>query len=126
MGEEEVAYICPKCGAEFDPSLFQFGIPFRCECGEIVRPEHVRAATEEARRREEEKKEEEAYRMLQRRADRIAFLIVATDYPRVDIEIETRNLRRLCDRLFPGKGELFRMVYEARFRRLWQQFREGA
>jgi hypothetical protein len=68
-------------------------------------------------------REEDAYRELQRAADRISFLIVATDYPRIDVEIERRNLRDLCRRLFPDKLGLFEIIYEARFRRLWDQFR---
>jgi len=68
-------------------------------------------------------REEAAYRELQRAADRVSFLIVATDYPRIDVEIERRNLRELCRRLFPDKLDLFEIIYEARFRRLWDQFR---
>jgi hypothetical protein len=106
---------CPRCDAEYDVALFQFGIAFRCACGELVRAEHVRDETLT--------REEAAYRELQRAADRVAFLIVATDYPEIDIGIERRNLRELCRRLFPEKLDLFEMIYEARFRRLWEQFR---
>ncbi len=60
---------------------------------------------------------------LQRRADRIAFLIVASDYPDVDIEIEIRKLRRWCQEHLPERAELFELVYISRFRRLRQQFR---
>ncbi len=61
---------------------------------------------------------------FQRKADRIAFLIVASDYERVDVEIEKAELREECARLFPGKLDLYDMIYESRFRRLWEQFRE--
>lgn len=118
-----MSYRCPRCGVEYDPTLFQFGIPFRCDCGTLVRPEHIQALTEETRRQEEVRREESIYREFQRAADRIAFLIVASDYPRIDIDIERRNLRRLCQRLYPDRAELFEMVYEARFTRLWNQFR---
>lgn len=128
-----MSFRCPKCGAEYDASLFQFGVAVRCDCGEIVRPEHVRPVSddvarregdsEEARRRAAMRDEEAAYGKLQRAADRIAFLIVATDYPRIDIEIEQRNLKEVCRRMFPDKLRLFDMIYAARFRRLWEQFR---
>jgi hypothetical protein len=118
-----MSYRCPQCGIEYDATLFQFGIPFRCACGAIVRPEHSQAATEESAKADAARREEEVYREFQRAADRIAFLIVATDYPQVDVEIERRNLRRLCRRIYPDRGELFEMIYEARFRRLWSQFR---
>lgn len=126
-----MAIRCPQCGAEYDVALFQFGIAFRCTCGTLVTGEHVQLAPDtagEASRAvdaEEARREEAAYRELQRAADRISFLIVATDYPRIDVEIERRNLRELCRRLFPEKLGLFELIYEARFRRLWDQFRGG-
>lgn len=70
--------------------------------------------------------QEAGYRRLQREADRICFLIVASDYPAVDIAIEIRKLREYALEEFPGRGRLFRMIYESRFRRLWRQFRPGA
>ena len=62
---------------------------------------------------------------LKRRADRVCFLIVATDYPEVDIEIEKEKVRQTCEELYPDRGWLFEMIYEARFRRLWEQFRQA-
>lgn len=131
-----MAHRCPGCGAEYDAALFQFGIAFRCDCGASVRGEHVVAVTAEARRAEAQRaeaqraearrQEEEIYREFQRAADRISFLIVVGDYPAVDIEIERRNLRRLCRQVYPHRLDLYEMVYEARFRRLWEQFRGGA
>ncbi|MFO8006829.1 MAG: hypothetical protein R6V05_03745 [Candidatus Brocadiia bacterium] len=70
--------------------------------------------------------QERRYRELQRRADRISSLIVASDYPAVDVAIEIRRLREFAQAHFPGSKRLFRMVYESRFRRLWEQFRGGA
>jgi hypothetical protein len=64
-------------------------------------------------------------RELQRAADRVSFLIVASDYPLIDITIERANLRRMALDLFPGKEDLYEMVYEARFDRLIEQFREA-
>ncbi len=142
-----MSYRCRRCGAEFDASLFEFGITFRCDCGEIVGPGHTldlgapeaadadtpafsRSGDDTGLLRalesglEEAIEHEEAdYRQLQRAADRISFLIVASDYPEIDLLIERRNLRRLCGRLFPDRMGLFDHVYEARFRRLWEQFR---
>jgi hypothetical protein len=63
---------------------------------------------------------------MQRRADRICSLIVASDYPAVDIAIEARALKEFAGRHFPGRMELFRLIYESRFRRLWEQFRVGS
>ena len=60
---------------------------------------------------------------LKRRADRICFLIVASDYPDVDIDIEIRNLRKWCERRLPERRDLFEIIYVNRFRRLREQFR---
>ena len=68
--------------------------------------------------------ENEKLAAFQRKADRIAFLIVASDYERVDVEIEKAELREECARLFPDKLELYDMIYESRFQRLWEQFRD--
>jgi hypothetical protein len=68
---------------------------------------------------------EQVYRRFQRRADRLCFLIVATDCSERDITIERLHLRTEAARLFPEKYHLYDMIYESRFRRLWQQFRES-
>ena len=61
--------------------------------------------------------------VLQRAADRICVLILSTDLPEVDILIERKKLRERCEDLFPDRGELYDMIYESRFDRLWEQFR---
>ncbi|MFW6189945.1 MAG: hypothetical protein ACOC7T_05880 [Planctomycetota bacterium] len=70
-----------------------------------------------------EAREAEAYDELRRRADRICSLIVASDYPAIDVVIQIRRLREFVSREFPARVDLFEKVYESRFRRLWQQFR---
>ena len=66
----------------------------------------------------------EKIELLKRRAERICTLILSTDLPEVDILIERQKLRELCEELFPGQEELFEMIYESRFDRLWEQFRD--
>lgn len=66
---------------------------------------------------------EQAYRRFQRSVDRLCFLIVSTDYPERDINIERLHLRTEAARLFPEKFHLYDMIYDSRFRRLWEQFR---
>ena len=60
---------------------------------------------------------------LQRKADRICSLIVASGYPDVDIDIEIERLRAWCADNLPERTELFEVVYANRFRRLREQFR---
>ena len=65
----------------------------------------------------------EAMRELQRMADRVCVLILSSDLPTVDIEIEKAKVRERCLELCPDRGQLYEMVYESRFQRLWGQFR---
>ena len=67
--------------------------------------------------------EDEQVRALQRQADRICELIVSGDVPQIDIEIQQAALREAVARTFPDKQALYQLLYESRFRRLWQQFR---
>ena len=141
--------LCSKCGEAFDPSLFTFGIPFRCECGELVDTAHrITANTQSQSRggvvlhvqttknpnpefRERLKRvarhalmvEEHKIEEMRVAADHVSFLIVSTDYPVVDIEAEKRKARHRCEELFPDRVYLFDMIYGSRFRRLWEQFR---
>jgi hypothetical protein len=61
--------------------------------------------------------------VLQRKADRLSSLIVASDYPDVDIDVEIAALRRWCRTHLPDRLELFELVYVSRFTRLREQFR---
>lgn len=64
-------------------------------------------------------------RELQRMADRVCHLILFTDYPEIDIIIEQGKVREKCEALFPDRMDLYEMIYESRFDRLWAQFRKG-
>jgi len=119
--ENAMAIVCPKCHRQFDVTLFQFGKPVRCECGHLVDPLDWWLGPDPADLR----KEEEKLAQLRRAADRICFHILSTDYEAVDIKIQISEARKLCESLFPGKGELFDLIYGSRFRRLWSQFRGG-
>jgi hypothetical protein len=61
---------------------------------------------------------------LQCMADRVCVLILSSDLPAIDIEIEKNQVRERCLELYPDQEELYEMVYESRFQRLWDQFRE--
>ena len=67
--------------------------------------------------------EDDAIRAIQSQADRICDMIVSQDATSLDIEIQQTTLREMVARLFPDKDALYHLVYELRFRRLWQQFR---
>lgn len=69
--------------------------------------------------------EDETIRALQRQADRICEMIVSGEAPHIDIEIQQAALREAVARRFPDQQALYQMIYDSRFRRLWQQFRHG-
>jgi nucleoside-triphosphatase len=69
--------------------------------------------------------EDELIRILQQQADRICEMIVASDVAEIDIEIQQAKLRDMVARMFPDKVPLYQLLYESRFRRLWQQFRQS-
>jgi hypothetical protein len=65
----------------------------------------------------------QAMQEFQRMADRVCVLILSSDLPAVGIEIQKAKIREPCLELYPDRGQLYEMVYESRFQRLWDQFR---
>lgn len=55
----------------------------------------------------------------------VSLLILDPEVPEVDISIARRAAREEALLLFPGKAELWEMIYESRFNRLMAQFRSG-
>ncbi len=71
-----------------------------------------------------EQRKRERMRELQRMADHVCSLILISDYPEIDIVIEKSNVRERCEKLYPERMDLNEMIYESRFNRLWEQFRD--
>ena len=124
---------CPKCRKEYDVKLFKPGKKIVCGCGyevnkiyedilkeldKVVKDYYAKSKDEEA------DSEEEKLDIIERESEKIAFFILSTDYQKIDIEIEKRKLKDLIKRYFPDKLHLYHLIYEPRFKRLWQQFRE--
>jgi len=61
---------------------------------------------------------------LKRESDRIVNLILHSDLPWVDIAIEIEKLRDRCAQIDPSHLDLFEQVYDSRFKRIWEQWRE--
>lgn len=115
-----MAIQCPHCKRQYDVTLFQFGRVIVCDCGEIVDAAQAQEeSTPEFLRQERANAEE-----LQRMANEVCFLILSSDFPRIDVEIAKAEVKDRCRELFPDKMALYEMVYESRFKRLWEQFRE--
>jgi nucleoside-triphosphatase len=67
--------------------------------------------------------EDNAIRALETQANRICELITSGDSSAIDIEIKQQALQESVKRAFPHNQMFYELVYENRFRRLWQQFR---
>ncbi len=111
---------CGGCGKSYARIFVESGATPVCRCGAAL---SLEGEPPQFVDREAVVREENSISELARAADRLAFLIVATDCPQIDVDIERASLRRRCRALFPDKMELYEMVYESRFARLWEQFR---
>jgi hypothetical protein len=68
--------------------------------------------------------DEERALEIQKLADEVSLRILNEEYSRVDVEIAKARLREKCLEYFPERMYLYDMLYESRFQRLWEQFRE--
>ena len=73
----------------------------------------------------ESREEIEKAKEVQQDAQWICRMILNPECPEVDIEIAKETLRQKVAELFPDKMETYRMIYEARFKRLWDQRRSS-
>ena len=114
---------CPKCGTEHDVVEFERGRSIVCRCGQKLDLLLMETIQDFVRFFENEEEREKA-RPIQLEAERICRLILNESSEDVDIEIAINNLRNKVQQLFPDRMETYKMIYEARFRRLWDQFRK--
>lgn len=111
---------CGNCGRDYDITLFEFERSITCLCGETVTLKHEQVTDAALHAQRDENLKIKEIRLM---ADRIASLIISTDYPMIDIEIEKQKFREKISELFPEKIDLYDLIYEPRFRRLKEQFR---
>ena len=118
-----MAVTCPKCGRQYDITLFQFDRTIRCVCGARIDASHV-SPFREIERLLDTLEDREKARELQLKADAVCRQILDPRIPEVDVRIAEERLREMCRELFPDRLDLFDMIYGSRFRRLWEQFRK--
>lgn len=123
---------CPDCGKEYDIALLQFSNKIKCDCGKVFSLKNAYSFKQDELSffkkllsQIQKDKEEHILKSLQRKADRICVFILNTQYQKIDIEIEKKKLKEEFIKNFPDKINLYQMIYEARFDRLWKQFREA-
>jgi hypothetical protein len=107
------------CGRDYDVILCEFDSFLTCDWGWTVKfkHEHIKDEALLAQIAKDRK-----VREIKNVADRIASLIVGSDYPMIDIKIEKQKLRERISELFPDKIDHYDLIYERRFRRLKEQF----
>ena len=122
-----MAIHCPKCGIQHDVEEFSGegsgDSPFIiCPCGQKLDLLLIETVGDFLRYFENEEEREKA-RIIQKDAEEICRMILNEACPDVDIEIAKENLKEKVRKLFPDKMDTYRMIYEARFKRLGDQFR---
>ncbi|MDP3919985.1 MAG: hypothetical protein Q8R76_04165 [Candidatus Omnitrophota bacterium] len=119
-----MAIRCPKCGHAHDVTKFEGAAGVKCECGQALDLSLIETIDDFLRFFESEDERKKA-REIAHDADRICRMIIDGISPKVDIEIEQAKLRDKVRALFPAGVETYEMIYEARFKRLWDQFRDS-
>ena len=118
-----MAIRCPHCGQEYDVALFQFDRKIRCHCGKELDLALIETVQDFERYLESVEEREKA-REIQEAAGLICRMILDDSCAEVDIEIAKSKLKDRVAELFPDKISVYEMIYEARFKRLWEQFRK--
>ncbi len=101
---------------------FESGRRIKCRCG-LKLDISLMQTVEDFLRYFESEDERKKAKEIQDDAQQICQMILDDHCPAVDIEIAKDRLREKVEKLFPDKMEAYRMIYEARFKRLWEQFR---
>ncbi len=122
-----MAIKCPKCGFLYDVAKLEEDKKLKCRCGFKINVSLIETA-EDFLRYCEGTDEREKAKEIQRDAQLISQMILDEGCQAVDIEIAKSKLEEKVKKFFPDKMETYRMIYESRFKRLWDQFRstEGA
>jgi len=102
-----MARYCPHCHRQYDVTLFQFGHEIICPCGALLRDEPPKPESSRKKpvviriKMTEERIRRARMRRLQRMADRLCYLIINSDYPRVDLEIDCAFAKAHYTRFWP-------------------------
>ncbi len=118
-----MAIRCPKCGAKHDVIELQEGSSLQCGCGFKLDLSLI-DSPDDFLRYCEGREELLRAKEIQRDAQTICQMILNDECPQIDIEIAKEQLEEKVKNFFPDKINTYRMIYEARFNRLWQQFRD--
>ena len=113
---------CPGCGKQHDVLELEAAQNIICSCGREL-DLSLMSSIEDFLRYFENEEEREKALTIQEDAQAICQMILNDDCPEVDIEIEKKKLLEKVKNLFPDKVLTYQLIYESRFKRLWDQFR---
>lgn len=113
---------CPGCGKQHDVTEFESDHKIQCSCGRELDVFQLETVEDFLRFFESESERVKALE-IQKDAEAICRMILDERCEDVDISIAEEKLRDKVMSLFPEKMETYRMIYEARFARLKEQFR---
>ena len=105
-----MAVFCPRCEKRHPSEALVGGATLLCDCGA-----HLGAAPRTNARAFQ--------RILSSRADSLCRMILSSDCDEVEVAMERGRVRALAETLFPDRMDLYDMIFESRFDRLWQQWR---
>ncbi|MBU3758333.1 MAG: hypothetical protein FGM27_00160 [Candidatus Omnitrophica bacterium] len=114
---------CPGCGRKHDVTEFEGDRKIRCVCGRELDVLGLETVEDFLRFFESEDERVKALE-IQSDAEEICRMILDDRFEDVDIQIAQDKLREKAAGFFPDKMETYRMIYEARFLRLREQFRK--
>ncbi len=118
-----MAIRCPKCGAKHDVARLEEGSFLKCQCGFKLDISLIESADDFIRYCEGREELERA-KEIQQDAQIICQMILNEECPAIDIEIAKEQLEEKVKTFFPDKMTTYKMIYDSRFNRLWQQFRQ--
>lgn len=101
---------------------FEEGRRIKCRCG-LKLDLSLMETVEDFLRYFESEEERKKAREIQQDAQAICQMILDELRSEVDVEIAKETLKEKVKRFFPDKMQVYEMIYEARFKRLWDQFR---
>jgi len=119
-----MAIRCPRCGTQHDVVKFEGNQKLKCRCGFLLDLSFIETVDDFLRFFENEEEREKAAE-IQRDAQVICQMILNEECSKVDIDIAEEQLKEKVRQLFPHQLHTYEIIYEARFKRLWEQFRAG-
>lgn len=118
---------CPKCNKSHAVSSADSFKLIICDCGQKIEDENesILKKLNEICEKYQLKLEEEKITQIKKEADRIISLIINSKCDYFEIQSEKKKLKELLNSVSPEEASFYELIYEPRFERLWEKFRES-